>query len=218
MTSGNKGCTWPARSNDPFLAITSGASGLDNGVVSFAVAPNPLPLFTSEIGHGLARSGTLTVAGTRVAVSQDAARARTAADDPVFKALVCQEVGEGCGSGHLLGSTIFNACADGSGPQFIESIAVATPDGSPMTAGKAVRIVVKSQRLGGRIFIAADALHPVWVEVPITFLSITFHEADTILAGPGLQAVRATYGSSWGPGPCATGPGFENDDLVFRVQ
>jgi hypothetical protein len=217
-------------SNAPFLTITSGASGLDNGVVSFAVAANPLALFTADFGQGLARSGTLTVAGTTVTVSQNAGRRREAAYDPVLKAPVCQDVGEGCTSNNLLSSSgpgesnqpnsIFNACPDGPGSPAIESIQLATPDGTPLTAGKAVRIVLISGILGGRVFIAADALHPVWVAVPLTPLSHTFHEADTILpAGTGLQAVRAIYpGTSIGPGPCATGIDSDNDDLVFRVQ
>jgi hypothetical protein len=232
VTSKVKGCTWTAASSDPFLTITSGAGGLDNGVVSFTVAPNPLPVILSDFGHGngLARSGTLTVAGTTVTVSQDAARRRGAVYDLVIKAPVCQDIGEGCSSFNLLSSegpgelnqpnTIFNACPDGSGAGSIDAIIVATPDGTPLTAGKAIRIVVLAPIFGGAVFIAADALHPVWVGVPLTPLSHTVHEADTILpAGPGLQAVRAMYpGTSIGPGPCATGTDFDNDDLVFRVQ
>jgi hypothetical protein len=54
-------CTWAATTTSPFLAITSGANGSDNGTVAFTVAPNT---------EG-ARTGTLTVAGQTVTVSQD---------------------------------------------------------------------------------------------------------------------------------------------------
>jgi Bacterial Ig-like domain (group 2)/Carboxypeptidase regulatory-like domain len=229
VTARDKGCTWTATSNDPFLTITSGASGLNNGVVSYAVAPNPIPLLISDLGRGAARSGTLTVAGTTVAISQNAPRRSAAAYDPVLKAPVCQDVGEGCESyGLLVGAgpsepnqpnTIFNACPDGSGSGSIHTISIATPDGTPLTAGRAVRIVVSSSFLGVGVFIAADAMHPVWVGLPLTPLSHTLLEGDTILpAGAGLQAVRAIFGQAIGPGPCATGPDVDNDDLVFRVQ
>ncbi len=230
LTSRDKGCTWTARSNDSFLTITSGASGLDSGVVSFAVAPNPLGLFLGE-PDGSARSGTLTIAGATVVISQEAARRRSAAYDPVLKAPVCQDVGEGCTPGTLLANagpiepnhpnTIFNACADGSGASSIEWIDVATPDGTPLTAGKAVRITIRGDPAGPLpgVFIAADALHPVWVEIQVFRRSNTMHEADTILpAGAGLQAIRATYFGNLGPGPCAIGTDVDNDDLVFRVQ
>jgi hypothetical protein len=54
------GCFWTASSEAPFLSITSAASGAGNGSVSYASAPNA----------GAARSGTLTIAGQRVTVSQ----------------------------------------------------------------------------------------------------------------------------------------------------
>ena len=46
-------CAWTAVSNAPWLVITGGASGIGNGNVSYSVAANT----------GLARSGTLTIAG-----------------------------------------------------------------------------------------------------------------------------------------------------------
>jgi hypothetical protein len=58
-------CTWTAVSNDAFLSISSGGSGTGNGTVTVAVAANT----------GAARSGTLTIAGQTVTVSQAAAAA-----------------------------------------------------------------------------------------------------------------------------------------------
>lgn len=56
-------CSWSATSSDPFVTIVSGSQGTGNGTVSIAVAANT----------GAFRSGTLTVAGRTVTVTQDAA-------------------------------------------------------------------------------------------------------------------------------------------------
>lgn len=55
-------CTWTAGSSEPWLTITSGASGTGDGRVTYSVAPN-----TSNDD----REGTLTIAGLTVAISQD---------------------------------------------------------------------------------------------------------------------------------------------------
>jgi hypothetical protein len=98
---------------------------------------------------------------------------------------------------------------------------VSTLDGTPLTAGKAARITVFI-RPGGSVgvYIAADAQRPAWIEVPLTGRSNTLLGFDTVLpAGAGLKAVCAIYpGIAPGPGPCAQGTDFDNDDLVFRVQ
>jgi hypothetical protein len=226
------GCTWTASSGDSFLTITSGSTGRDNGSVSFSVASNPIPLPGGP--SGFARSGTLTIAGTTVTVSQDASRLGAAAYDSTFKAPVCQDVGESCWSGSLLGSagpgetnqpnTIFSACPDGSALASIDMILVISSGGTPLAAGKAASIYVQA-RPGSpapTVYIAADAQRPSWTEVPAGRLSNTMFLVNTVLpAGPGLQAVRVTYsgdGTAPGPGPCARGTNFDNDDLVFRVQ
>jgi formylglycine-generating enzyme required for sulfatase activity len=54
------GCAWSATSSAGWITITSGASGNGNGTVSYSVAAN----------SASARSGTLTVAGQTVTVSQ----------------------------------------------------------------------------------------------------------------------------------------------------
>jgi hypothetical protein len=54
------GCAWIASSNDNWLTVTSGGSGTGNGVTSYSVAANTGP----------ARTGTLTVAGQTVTVTQ----------------------------------------------------------------------------------------------------------------------------------------------------
>jgi|GEM_PF-1963107 len=54
------GCAWTAISNDNWLTITSGSSGSGNGVANYLVAANTGP----------ARTGTFTVAGQTVTVTQ----------------------------------------------------------------------------------------------------------------------------------------------------
>jgi hypothetical protein len=54
------GCNWSATTTDSFITITSGASGTGAGTVSFTVAANT----TSG------RSGTLTIAGQQVSITQ----------------------------------------------------------------------------------------------------------------------------------------------------
>ncbi|MQA28987.1 MAG: hypothetical protein GEU82_03985, partial [Luteitalea sp.] len=59
------GCTWTTTSGEPWITVTSGATGSGNGTVGFSVAANP----------GAARTGTLTIAGRTFTVTQAAAPA-----------------------------------------------------------------------------------------------------------------------------------------------
>jgi hypothetical protein len=54
-------CSWSSVSASPFIVMTSGTSGTGSQTVTFAVAPNT----------GGARTGTLTIAGQTVTVSQE---------------------------------------------------------------------------------------------------------------------------------------------------
>ena len=54
------GCIWTAASNDPFLSVTSAGNGAGRGTVTYSATAN----------SGARRSGTLNVAGRRVAVNQ----------------------------------------------------------------------------------------------------------------------------------------------------
>ena len=56
-------CAWTAVSNASFISVTAGASGTGSGAVTYSVAANT----------GAARTGTLTVAGQTVTVTQNAA-------------------------------------------------------------------------------------------------------------------------------------------------
>ena len=61
-------CDWTAVSNSPFITVDSGAAGSGTAPVGFTVAPNTT---------GAARTGTLTVAGRTVTITQDAAPVAT---------------------------------------------------------------------------------------------------------------------------------------------
>ena len=58
-------CAWTATSNAPWLTLTSGATGAGNGTVGFTIAQN----------LAAARSGTITIAGQTLTVSQAGAPA-----------------------------------------------------------------------------------------------------------------------------------------------
>jgi hypothetical protein len=221
------GCAWQAKSNDAFITLTSGGSGLDAGTVAFAVSANT----------GAARTGTLTIAGTTVTISQDAAPVMQLAQyDSTFKTPLCNQIGSGCDSGTLLEgtgateahqpNTLFNSCPDGIGAgQFgiIRYIRIATVDASAVAPGKTIEITVSaagSTAGSHRVYLAADASHPVWTQIGSGFASTGPFSFQTALPAGTVQAVRVTrsFIGSYGPGPCSTGPDDDNDDLVFRVQ
>jgi hypothetical protein len=58
------GCSWTAASNAPWITVTAGSSGSGNGTVSYTVAAN---------SSTASRTGTLTVAGQTVTVTQASA-------------------------------------------------------------------------------------------------------------------------------------------------
>ncbi len=60
VTAGT-GCSWTGVSSAPWISVISGATGTGNGTVNFAV----------NFNSGLARTGTLTVAGQTFTVTQD---------------------------------------------------------------------------------------------------------------------------------------------------
>jgi hypothetical protein len=60
--SAGAGCAWTATSNAPWITVTGGPSGTGSGVVVFNAAANP----------GAARSGTITIGGQTLTVTQQA--------------------------------------------------------------------------------------------------------------------------------------------------
>lgn len=62
VLASNPACQWAAVSNDPWIAITDGATGIGTDTIVYTVAPN----------SGAARNGTATIAGKTFSVSQEA--------------------------------------------------------------------------------------------------------------------------------------------------
>jgi hypothetical protein len=84
VTTGSA-CSWTAASNVPFITVSAGASGTGNGTVTATVAA----------GSGAVRSGTLTIAGQTVTVTQGAA-AGIAASFQLFDPALGPEVRTEC--------------------------------------------------------------------------------------------------------------------------
>lgn len=57
----SSGCSWNASSNAAWITIISGSSGSGNGVMTYAVAPNP---------NNDSRTGTMTIAGQSFRITQ----------------------------------------------------------------------------------------------------------------------------------------------------
>jgi len=64
FTANGTNCAWTAVSNDSFITITNGPSGVGNGTVTVTIATNT---------DTVARTGTLTIAGQTFTVTEDAA-------------------------------------------------------------------------------------------------------------------------------------------------
>ena len=59
--SANSGCTWTSQSNESWITVRSGASGIGDGTVTFSFTEN----------DGKKRKGSLTVAGRTAEVEQE---------------------------------------------------------------------------------------------------------------------------------------------------
>jgi hypothetical protein len=81
-TTPESGCEWNAVSNVPWITITSGTNGSGAGVVNYTVAAN---------SGASQRSGTLTIAGQTVTVTQEAAPL-------IFHTLTVAKTGTGSGT------------------------------------------------------------------------------------------------------------------------
>jgi hypothetical protein len=224
-------CVWNARSNDTFIVVTAGTAGNGNGSVTVSVSANP----------GAARTGSVTIGGTAVAVVQDGAPSATlavnlAVYDATFKVPVCDAVGRACDSGTLLNSsgpgepnqpnTLFNSCIDGQGTGHlgrVDSIRVETLDGGALSINTTVRITFvggSTSASAQQVYIAANPLNPVWTVVGSGVFGGT-HTISAVLPGvSGLVATRVLgkFGGAFLAGPCIAGTDDDADDLVFRIR
>jgi hypothetical protein len=224
-------CTWNARSNDAFIAVSGSDVGNGNGSVTVSVSAN----------SGAARTGSVTIGRTTVPIVQDGAPAVNAAVnvavyDAMFKVPVCDAVGRACDSGTLLNSsgpgepnqpnTLFNSCIDGQGTGHlgrVDSIRVETLDGGALSINTSVRITFvggSTSASAQQVYIAANPLNPVWTSVGGGVFGGT-HAVSAVLPGvSGLVAIRVLgkFGGSFTASACITGTDDDADDLVFRIR
>ena len=170
---------------------------------------------------------------------------QTAVYNSTLKAPGCATVGSGCDSGPalLLGranlsggaepnqpNTINNSCADGTSGSFHsdesnDRLVVATTDGSPLAAGKSVKVTATvwayatSDALD--LYSAANANSPSWVFLstinPTATGAQTLSTTFTLPSGS-LQAIRANFRYGGSASSCSTGSYDDHDDLIFAVS
>ena len=192
------------------------------------------------------KSGTLTHT-TTVALTVNPASGgggQTAVYNSTLKAPWCASVGSGCDSGPslLLGratlsggtepnqpNTINGSCADGTAGTFHsdesnDRLAIATTDGSPLAAGKSVKVTATVWAYGTTdaldLYSAANANSPAWVLLstitPSAAGAQTLSTSFTLPSGS-LQAIRANFRYQGSASPCSTGTYDDHDDLIFAV-
>ncbi len=132
-------------------------------------------------------------------------------------------------------NTINNSCADGTSgtchsDESIESIKVATSDGSNFAVGKTVNITVTAYCYSTAdrvtLFYSTSATSPSWSKVGSTqtcsgsgYKTFTFSKALSGTAGT-YQAFRAqiTYNADPGTTNCYSGSYNDRDDIVIKLQ
>ena len=163
--------------------------------------------------------------------------------NPTLKVPACASVGPVCRTGPLTfgrgpvgpeahAPNTLDACADGrSGAlhldESVDSISVATLDGSDIAVGKPVAIDVRVWSYSNfaadhlDLYAAADAAHPIWTYLATLDAraggSQTLSAKYSIPAGGNMQAIRAAFRYAGAPSPCSTGAFDDRDDVVFPV-
>jgi leucyl aminopeptidase len=167
----------------------------------------------------------------------------TASYDATLRAPACATVGGGCDSGSLLNgrgplgpegnapNTVGGACADGASGTYHadesnDRIRVLTTDGTPLAAGKTVRVEATVWAYSGYtsdrldLYRSPSATSPTWTLIgtltPGGAGARTLSATYTLPAGS-RQVVRARFRYQGSASPCAAGSYIDHDDLVFAV-
>ncbi|HEX8818671.1 MAG TPA: kelch repeat-containing protein [Archangium sp.] len=196
--------------------------------------------FTYQVSDGNSSSEAATVA-----INVDsAAVVATAVYDSGLKVPRCSSSAASCDSGTLLNgrgplgpepnqpNTIWSTCADGTGGTYhstpsLDRLKVSTLDGSPLTAGKTVKIEASVWAWLTldtlELYSSANTSSPTWVRIGTLkvsaagpqVLSTTYTLPSTV----GSQAIRGMFHYSANPtSACLTGNDYvDHDDLVFTV-
>lgn len=123
-----------------------------------------------------------------------------------------------------------DGCADGLAGAYgesesVESLKVATLDGTPLAPGKAAELEVRYYAFSPELdrvdlFYAADANRPAWIRFATLLPATTGFQSGSAVfvlpTGP-LQAVRAVTRYAESPSACTRGDFDDHDDLVFAV-
>ena len=169
------GCTWTATTTTPWITINSGASGSGNGTVSFSVAAN----------SGASRSGTLTVAGVTISVTQSACTAAAISAQPQSTSIT---------SG---GSATLSVTASGTAPLSYQWFNGTTPISGATSSSLTVSPTATTSYFV-RVTNACGTIDSATATV--TVCSYTVTPADIAFdtnGGSGSVAVTTTGGCAW---------------------
>jgi hypothetical protein len=177
-------CAWTAISNAAWLTVTSGAAGTGNGSVGFTAAANT----------GVARTGTLTIAGQTFTVSQAAGVAPcTYSISPTS-----QNVDAAANTGTVTVTTAVGCAWTGiSNAAWLTVTAGASGAGNG-AVGFSVAANTGVARTGtltiaGQVFTVSQAA----VVVPCTYSISPASQTVIALGGSGTVAVTTTSGCAW---------------------
>ncbi len=198
-------------------------ASFDVGAIAYDVAGNPA---TSEVVQMTVQNSTTVVY-----------------DKATLPVPFCANTGPSCFSGTRLQSrsvmapiaepnqpNTLDGCKDGLAGAYgesesIESIKVATLDGTPLAPGKLAQVDVRYYAFSKDfdrvdLFYAADAHRPAWTRFATLLPAATGFQSGAAVfvlpSGP-LQAVRAAMRYAESPSACTPGDFDDHDDLVFAV-
>jgi hypothetical protein len=185
-------CAWTAASNAAWITVVSGGSGTGTGAVAYSVAANP----------GVARTGTVAVAGQTFTVTQAAASCSYALS-PTQASIAAAggsgtfavTAGDGCSwtASSTAAWVTVTSGTSGSGSGAIAFTVTANPEPAVRTAG----IVI-----AGQTFTVTQA--PAAPQAPCIYSIAPANAAIGVLGGPGTLSVTAGEGCAWTAATTAT--------------
>ncbi len=223
---------------------------VDGAIVNTATAPPYAFAFdTAALSNGAHTMGarafdttalsTLTQVG--VTIANGVAQAQVAVWNATLKVPACAGPGSGCDSGTLLKgrgllgpeanapNTLDASCVESSSGGYgsdesLESIAVATQDGSPLATGKTVTVTVKVIAFGSGdvldVYSAPTVTSPAWTlrsTVPVNTRGANTLTTTFSLPAGAQQVIRGSFRYGGTSSPCPAGSYNDHDDLVFAV-
>jgi len=164
--------------------------------------------------------------------------------DTTLKAPRCMTADTFCDTGGLIDgraslgpesntpNTVASSCIDGTAGTYhndesIDRLKVSTTDGTPLAAGKTVRIDATVWVWGAssdflELYFAPDANNPVWTQIGGTLTGTTSQTQQTlsatfVLPGATLPVIRGNWRFVGSAAVCTTGSFDDHDDLVFAL-